>query len=280
MSSSGYGGAPLWTDFGRDDPPRSHDPHVQPEGGRSGSAVVGEDERPLAGRIAVGAEVGRVEELGRGFAVVVGEGRAGDRGVVFHRLAADHDRVAGLPAGGLGGGVGSPGSGSGAGAANMAADAVANARRAMTVGGRVEAVLGNDRVVTIVSCGKRISWNAGSHGMQVSSECAVSWDARSRGMRGLVGCAAPCAKISCAELPATARTHPWKPGLSGETGPIRACGCPGFCRGNCRGALCRRTAGPPAGSGPVVASRWPYPACRGPVPAWRAARALRCPQIA
>ena len=53
------------------------------------------------------------------------------------------------------------------------------------------------------------------HGMQ------VSWDARSRGMRGLVGCAVPCAKISCAELPATARTHPGKPGPSGETGPIR-----------------------------------------------------------
>ena len=96
----------LRTDVGRDDPPRTHDPHVQPEGCRSRPAVVGEDERPLAGRVAVGAEVGRVEELGRGVAVVVREGRAGDRCVVFDRLAADHDRVAALPAGGLGGGVG------------------------------------------------------------------------------------------------------------------------------------------------------------------------------
>ena len=41
--------------------------------------------------------------------------------------------------------------------------------------------------------GMRVSWNAGF------MECGF------HGMRGLMGCAVPCAKISCAELPATAR---------------------------------------------------------------------------
>ena len=174
----------------------------------------------------------------------------------------------------------------------------------------------------------------GFHGMR------VSWNA------GLVGCAVSCAKISCAELLATARTpwidpashrervqrrsnaagflpraartHPGKPGPSGETGPIRGnrahpgkpgpsehADVPGFAaetwgetqwivrrtgRGHasplpqlsrCAGGAIRA----PVASPPIGASRWPVPAWRGPVSSWQvpvpaccARRPSRCPK--
>jgi len=98
----------LRADIGGHDAPRPHDPHVQPEGRGSGAPVVGEDQGALLRRRAVRPEVRRVPELrGRG-AVVVVELDSGDDGVVLHRLAADFDRVAGLPAAGRSGRPGGP----------------------------------------------------------------------------------------------------------------------------------------------------------------------------
>ena len=101
----------LRADAGRHDAPRPHDPHVQPERRGAGASVVGEHQGALPRRRAVRAEVRRVPELrGRG-AVVVVELDAGDDGVVLDRLAADVDRVAGLPAAGRSGRLGGRGYG-------------------------------------------------------------------------------------------------------------------------------------------------------------------------
>ena len=88
----------LRADVGGHDAPRPHDPHVQPEGRGAGASVVGEHQGPLLRCRAVRPEVRRVPEMCGRSAVVVVELDSGDDGVVLDLLAADLDRVAGLPA--------------------------------------------------------------------------------------------------------------------------------------------------------------------------------------
>ena len=94
----------LRADLGSDHPARTHDAHVEPEGRRARPPVEGEDQRPLAGGRAVRAEVGGVEQLGGGFAVVIRQGGARHHRVVLDGIAAHDDGVAGFPAGLFGGG--------------------------------------------------------------------------------------------------------------------------------------------------------------------------------
>ena len=89
----------LGADLGSDHAPRPHDAHVEPEGSRSRPAVVSEHERALAGRHAVRAEVGGIEEFGSVAALFVGEGHARHHRVVLDGFLPDDDGVADLPAG-------------------------------------------------------------------------------------------------------------------------------------------------------------------------------------
>src|SRR5690242_1860700 len=69
--------------------------HVQPDGSRTGAAVINERDGALGKIFDVGTDVGREEEQGFGLVLFVFEEQAADGGLVRNGLTADLDGVVG-----------------------------------------------------------------------------------------------------------------------------------------------------------------------------------------